>query len=41
MKVVDNNGCSGTLSEFEEGDWEELQIGFGDIILSWHNNDVM
>lgn len=41
VKVVDNSGCGGTLPEFEEGDWEELQTGLGDIVLSWHNGDVM
>lgn len=41
VKVVDNIGCCGTLSELEGGDWEELQMGLGDIVLSWYNNDVL
>ena len=41
VKAVHNNGCGGTLLEFEEGDWEELQRGLRDIVLSWYNSKVM
>lgn len=41
MFVVNNNSCCGTLLEFEEGDWEQLQMGLGDIGFSWYNSDAL
>ncbi|KAL9408212.1 hypothetical protein AB3S75_046712 [Citrus x aurantiifolia] len=41
VKVVDNSVCGRVALEFDEGDWNELQAGLGDIVLSWHNSDVM
>lgn len=41
VKVVDNSVCGRVAPEFDEGDWNELQAGLGDIVLSWHNSDVM
>ncbi|KAL9410725.1 hypothetical protein AB3S75_044492 [Citrus x aurantiifolia] len=41
VKVVDNSACGRLALEFDEGDWNELQAGLGDIVLSWHNSDVM
>lgn len=38
---VDNSSCSGTLLEFEEADWEQLQMGLGDIVFSWYNSDAL
>ena len=33
VKAVHNNGCGGTLLEFEEGDWEELQMVLGILLF--------
>lgn len=41
VKVVDNSACGRVALEFDEGDWNELQAGLGDIVLSWHTSDVM
>ncbi|KAH9764699.1 CBL-interacting serine/threonine-protein kinase 4 [Citrus sinensis] len=41
VKVVDNSVCGRVALEFDEGDWNELQAGLGDIVLSWHTSDVM
>ena len=41
VKVVDDNGCCGTLLEFEVGDREELQIRLMGIVLSWYISDVL
>ena len=31
--MVDNNGCSGMLSEYEEGDWKELEKVLGILLF--------
>ncbi|XP_044499595.1 CBL-interacting serine/threonine-protein kinase 7-like [Mangifera indica] len=41
MKVVDACGGGGGAVEFEEVHWTDLQVGLQDIVLSWHNNDVI
>ncbi|KAH7521114.1 hypothetical protein JRO89_XSUnG0110700 [Xanthoceras sorbifolium] len=40
MFVVELKVVAGGL-EFEEPHWEDLQVGLQDIVLSWHNTDVI
>ncbi|XP_047335217.1 CBL-interacting serine/threonine-protein kinase 7 [Impatiens glandulifera] len=39
LVVVTVVECGGAAAEMEELNWDDLRIGFDDIVLSWHNNN--